>query len=534
MTPFVQALMDLLQRVLEENAQLRETVAVLRDEIAVLKGHKPRPKFKSSNLVEETDKGRTPDSENEPAASGDADTPTTKRPGSAKRTITPELEIHETRTIEPLEPLPEGSRFRCYRSYVVRGITVQEHNILVRRAVYETPDGLFVVGPMPAEFVGSHFSPDTRAFVLYLHHRCLVPQPLIRELLTAWGVEVSSGQINALLSHDIETFEPEREKLLAAGLASSPVVTVDDTSAPHKGKAGFATNISSPLFAWFGSTGSKSRLNFLTILHGATPVYTINDAAILYMAEHDLAPTHIAALRRSPKCEGVTAEVLQEVLKQAGITGERAKTIATEGALWGGLQPKVHADLAIVSDGASQFDIGSRHGRCWVHAERLVHKLIPVTDENRVDQARVRQGIWELFSDLKDYKVAPTPEQAAILEAKFDALFTQKTSFIALNEQLKRLYALKAGLLLVLKRPEVPLHTNQSETDIRDYVRRRKISGGTRSDLGQTCRDTFASLSKTCTKLGTSFKDYVTAHVSGSPKAQSLADLITAKAALPG
>jgi len=39
---------------------------------------------------------------------------------------------------------------------------------------------------------------------------------------------------------------------------------------------------------------------------------------------------------------------------------------------------------------------------------------------------------------------------------------------------------------------EIPLHTNASETDIRDYVKVRKISGGTRSDLGRQCRDTFA------------------------------------------
>jgi len=37
----------------------------------------------------------------------------------------------------------------------------------------------------------------------------------------------------------------------------------------------------------------------------------------------------------------------------------------------------------------------------------------------------------------------------------------------------------------------------------------RKISGGTRSDLGACCRDDFASLKKTCRKLGISFWDYL-------------------------
>jgi len=46
-------------------------------------------------------------------------------------------------------------------------------------------------------------------------------------------------------------------------------------------------------------------------------------------------------------------------------------------------------------------------------------------------------------------------------------------------------------------------------TDIRDYVKKRKVSGGTRSDLGRQCRDTFASLKKTCRKNGISFWQYL-------------------------
>jgi hypothetical protein len=50
---------------------------------------------------------------------------------------------------------------------------------------------------------------------------------------------------------------------------------------------------------------------------------------------------------------------------------------------------------------------------------------------------------------------------------------------------------------------------NGSETDIRDFVKKRKVSGGTRSDLGRQCRDTFASLKKTCRKLWAYLQDRV-------------------------
>ncbi|MGA7449951.1 MAG: hypothetical protein WBW73_01285, partial [Rhodoplanes sp.] len=61
---------------------------------------------------------------------------------------------------------------------------------------------------------------------------------------------------------------------------------------------------------------------------------------------------------------------------------------------------------------------------------------------------------------------------------------------------------------MVLDRPEIPLHTNGSENDIRCQVTKRKVSGGTRSDTGRDCRDAFLGLSKTCAKLGFAFWDY--------------------------
>jgi hypothetical protein len=61
----------------------------------------------------------------------------------------------------------------------------------------------------------------------------------------------------------------------------------------------------------------------------------------------------------------------------------------------------------------------------------------------------------------------------------------------------------------VLEQPEIPLHTNGSENDIRCQVTRRKVSAGTRSDVGRDSRDAFLGLAKTCAKLGISLWDYL-------------------------
>jgi len=78
-----------------------------------------------------------------------------------------------------------------------------------------------------------------------------------------------------------------------------------------------------------------------------------------------------------------------------------------------------------------------------------------------------------------------------------------------MNQALKRMRRNREELLRVWQRPELPLHNNLSESDIRDYVKKRKISGSTRSPSGRRCRDTFASLKKTCRKNGLPFWQYL-------------------------
>jgi len=88
----------------------------------------------------------------------------------------------------------------------------------------------------------------------------------------------------------------------------------------------------------------------------------------------------------------------------------------------------------------------------------------------------------------------------------------------------------KADLLRVLERPELPLHNNGMESDIREYVKKRKISGGTRSDEGRRCRDTFTSLKKTCRKLGLNFWNYLMDRIRGFTEIPRLPDLIRQRA----
>ena len=392
-----------------------------------------------------------------------------------------------------------------------------------------------MTAPLPAGIDG-HFGPELRRFVLTQYHEGQTTIPRLVKLLRSLGICISKRQVVRLLIQGQDGFVCEAREVLRAGLSSARWITVDDTGARHKASNGFCTQMGNAHFTWFGTTASKSRLNFLELLRAGYDDYVVNAEALAYMRERALAAYVIDRLDAHSDKHFCDRKAWNAHLDGLGITALKVSPdpvqIATEGALWGSV--KAHGLLpgtVIVSDDAGQFNVGP-HGLCWVHAERLVHKLDTFTDENRDAQDAIRDQIWKFYADLKAYRCVPTPEAKAALQARFDSIFTSKTSFVTLDRLLGRLHANKTELLMVLDRPEIPLHTNGSENDIRCHVTRRKVSGGTRSDIGRNCRDAFLSLVKTCAKLKISFWDYLGNRlaVPGAKAIPYLPDIIRAAA----
>jgi hypothetical protein len=252
-------------------------------------------------------------------------------------------------------------------------------------------------------------------------------------------------------------------------------------------------------------------LNFLDLLRAGHTDHVINEAALDYMRGRALAGSVIHQLAAHRQARFADQAAWQTHLDRLGIGALQVTPdpvcIATEGALWGSIQSHgLLREMVIVSDDAGQFAVG-RHALCWVHAERLVHKLDTFTDLHRTAQQRIRTLIWRLYDDLKVYRAAPTVRRRGELRARFDRISHRRTGFVTLDRLLARLHANKPELLMVLDRPEIPLHTNGSERDIRLHVTKRKISGGTRSADGRDCRDAFLGLMRTAAKLGIAFWD---------------------------
>ena len=141
-----------------------------------------------------------------------------------------------------------------------------------------------------------------------------------------------------------------------------------------------------------------------------------------------------------------------------------------------------------------------------------------------------KEQLWQIYQDLKAYKLGPTTSQAEDIKSRFKTMCGAKTAYVTLNLALQRMGNNQHELLRVLDKPYLPLHNNLSERDIRDYVKKRKISGSTRSEAGRRCRDTFASLKKTCLKHKISFWHYLKDRLLGESNIPPLPDLIRAAA----
>lgn len=74
--------------------------------------------------------------------------------------------------------------------------------------------------------------------------------------------------------------------------------------------------------------------------------------------------------------------------------------------------------------------------------------------------------------------------------------------------------------------PSVPLDNNEAERTLREYVIKRKISNGTRTQTGTQAWEVFLALVDTCRKNGVNFYQYILDRISLAFFLPALASLI--------
>jgi len=487
--PWVQSLVGLVQNQAELIVHLQVTTQELRDEIARLKNTPKRPKFRPPGSKSTSGKNRN-EAPNRDSSNDERSAPIQK----AKEEI----------VVKPLN-IPNGSRFKGYSAYSIQELTLTPKDVIYKLEVWQAPDGSIIRAHLPPEIEGSHFGSDLRALIHGLYASGMT-QPALFQFIRNVGIEISEGQLHNVLMGEARGYEKQSEAILSAGLEEAPYIRVDDTGAKHCYQNGYCTHIGGQYFAYYKTTASKSRLNFLQLLAKGKEGYVINDAFIWHLFEGGVEDDILNAFEAYNGKRYSAKKGLVRLLNMMGIKGKKLRLTCLEAGLVGFVQETLKPGQVLISDRAGQFAILD-HADCWVHMERPLRKLVASTTEIELEIRQVREAIWTLYEQVKAASISQEGKEA--IEKAYDALVERQVISLGVRGVLKAFKENREGLLKALDHPGLPLHNNDSERDIRGMVKFRNVSGGTKSEEGRAFRDGLVTLKQTCYRLGENFWSYL-------------------------
>lgn len=207
-------------------------------------------------------------------------------------------------TVAP-ESLPPDAEFKGYETVIVQDVVVQTDNVRFQKAkYYAASTRLTYRAALPPGYHGQ-FGPGLRALVLAQYYGQGVSEPQIRAFLTQVGVQISVGQVAALLTQDQEAFHAEKAAVYEAGLRSSPWPQVDATLTRVDGQNQSCHVVCNPLYSAYFTRPGKDRLTVLGVLYPqAERTYCLN-AAALHLLEHiqlPRVPRHCLEQWQSVQC----------------------------------------------------------------------------------------------------------------------------------------------------------------------------------------------------------------------------------------
>jgi hypothetical protein len=521
-----QALMNQVETLHEQTRTQAAEIQRLRDEIARLKGEQGKPDIKPSRPPEEqTD--RSSEAERKPPR-----TPRGKRAKNQELTVTRE----EVVQVDPTT-LPEDAQFKGHQPVVVQDILLSSEVIRFLKEKYYSPDQQQTyTAPLPPGYDGQ-FGPNTRALALTLYYDSGLSMPKIQALFALAGVQISAGQVAALLTQEHEPFHDERQDILAAGLESAPWQHIDTTATRVDGVNQHCHVVCNPLYTVYLTLPRKDRLSALDALRGGAPRrFRLDASAESLMCLLGVPARDQKLLRELPQDRAISEVELEVYLDThlPRLTHQHRKNVKDAlaiAAYHAHDTPLLPIVQTLVCDDAPQFAMLTEEiALCWIHDGRHYKELAPRLAHHKEQLTTFLTKYWNYYHGLRRYRDDPTAAKAERLRRGFDKLFQPTTGYEALDKRIAITRQKRQSLLRVLDHPELPLHNNPAELGARQRVRKRDISFGPRSDAGTRAWDTFQTLADTARKLGVNSYHYLRDRICGAPDLQRLADRIAEQA----
>jgi uncharacterized small protein (DUF1192 family) len=481
-------------------AELEEKNRILEDEIRRLKGEKPKPKITPTNTTE-------------------LNPPSKKK--HEKKSKKSKLEIDQQVELDvDKEELPPDAKFIGKRTIVIQDMIIKRNNIEFTINRYWSDElGKVIEGKMPDEFKGSEFGPSLRSFIIYQYYKNRVPHKKIAEMLFDWGIEISKGTVCNILNNCEEVFSEDLKSARDAAVNKCSQVHIDETGAKFKGIRGYTFGVSNKYFTSFTTGFEKNRWFSVGALLGGTQGFLINRDSVSFIAKKLKKPKITNYFSKLEGDKIYSREELEELFTDPIFEeiNKKQLDIARTACAVGALRSRAIGSPVkfIISDDAPNFvGLVENHQLCWVHEIRK-YKLCEVF--KRIESETLEKLIeqWRSFYKLmKRFRNNQTRELRMKVRSEFDRICGITTLVKPLDEQLARTKANKKELLLFLKYPQLPLHNNMAEIDIRERVIKRKISMQNRSLEGMKAWDLMLSLASTCRKLNLSFWKYLEDRIS--------------------
>lgn len=326
---------------------------------------------------------------------------------------------------------------------IIQGLYFKRDNVAYHGRVKEcTSCSKTYKSHLSQELAKISFSPELSSFLSFFKYSCRVTQPLILRTLQGMGIQISSGQVSNLLMENGGKLMKADQELRTAGIKNSPHLQSDASGAKRKDK----------------KTGR--------VINQYVQIVSNKLLSIFSITKH------------------YNAKTLNRLLTKAG----RNKLFVSDDG----------------SPNGDSLEVKLKQ-LCVVHEIRHYKKLFPFFNNHQKEQKQILKQ-WQVFYHLaKHYKDAPPNQRVAKreeIEKLFDQITSQITAYEDLDKQLRLTKKKKERLLLFLSHPELPIHNNQCEQDIRQFVIIRKISGATKSFRGDKSLARHLSVIQTAQKQG--------------------------------
>jgi len=525
----IRILFQLIEELSEENEKLKAEIQRLRDAINLLKGEQTKPDTKPSRKKPNED--FSSEEERKPK-----NIPNEKKSKAKKHKI--KIDRIEVCKVDQ-KLLPDDAAFKGYQNVVVQEIVIKTDNVEYKKEIYYSKSqNKTYMGKLPPEIEGE-FGPGVKSLVCTLKHVANVSEPKIQEFLDNFGIYISPASISRTLTKNNELFHQEKADIFLAGLLSTDYQQIDDTSSRVHGENHYAQIVCNPYYTAYFTIPHKDRLTILDILRGdpdgKARSYCFNEEAFNLLEGFKLSKKLIAQLRERGFGKILDEAQMQQLLgclfPDPG-KGKIRRTRIMEAAAIATYHQQTDFPIVevLLSDDAPQYKLLTYlQALCWVHDGRNYKKLRPVVPVHCEKLDEFRGKYWDYYRKLSEFGENSYQEEAEVLSAEYDRLFSTKTGYPALDERIAKTKAKKSELLMVLKHPELPLHNNDAELGARAQVRKRDVSLHTMTEDGTKANDTFLTIGQTAKKLGVSAYEYIYDRISKRFRLPSLAELIRAK-----